>query len=127
MIALRCGAASISRRENPDSKSRAMPKPVKTPPKAADWSSTKTNWKAVYPAGKSKPGSPDSWDRPPTNAVKKKSGNAMDGMRMFGVVSALCVVRQPTASATERYACQVPRLTCGPSSPAARATRRPWR
>ncbi len=37
----------MNRPENPVSKSRAIPKPVKTPPKAADCSSTKTNWKAV--------------------------------------------------------------------------------
>jgi hypothetical protein len=47
MIPVRCGAASRSRRANPVSKSRAIPKPVNTPPKAADWSSTNTNWKAV--------------------------------------------------------------------------------
>src|SRR2546423_296092 len=40
-------AASSSRRAKPLSKSRAIPNPVKTPPKAADCSSTKTNWKAV--------------------------------------------------------------------------------
>jgi len=40
---LRCGAATRSRRANPFSKSRAIPKPVKTPPNAADWSRTKTN------------------------------------------------------------------------------------
>ena len=45
------GEASISRRAKPPSKSRATPKPVKTPPNAADWSRTKTNWKAVYPFG----------------------------------------------------------------------------
>ena len=45
------GEASISRRAKPPSKSRATPKPVKTPPKAADWRRTKTNWKAVYPFG----------------------------------------------------------------------------
>ncbi len=46
-IADRRGAASISRRPKPDSKSRAMAKPVNTPPKAEAWSSTNTNWKAV--------------------------------------------------------------------------------
>ena len=35
------GAASSSRREKPDSKSRAMEKPVKTPPKADACISTK--------------------------------------------------------------------------------------
>ena len=34
---VRFGAASSSRRANPVSKSRAIPKPVKTPPNAADW------------------------------------------------------------------------------------------
>jgi hypothetical protein len=45
------GAASSRRRAKPLSKSRAMPKPVKTPPKTADWSRTNANWKAVYPLG----------------------------------------------------------------------------
>ena len=44
---MRFGAASSSRRAKPDSKSRAIPKPVKTPPNAADWISTKQNWNAV--------------------------------------------------------------------------------
>ena len=43
----RRGAASMSRLANPPSKSRATPKPVKTPLNAADWRSTKTNWNAV--------------------------------------------------------------------------------
>ena len=42
-----CGAASISRRANPDSKSRAIENPVNTPPKADAWSSTKPYTKAV--------------------------------------------------------------------------------
>ncbi len=36
---LRLDAASSSRRANPLSKSRAIPKPVKTPANAADWTS----------------------------------------------------------------------------------------
>ena len=43
----RFGAASISRRAKPRSKSAATAKPVKTPPNAADCSSTNTNWNAV--------------------------------------------------------------------------------
>ena len=46
-IPVLCGEASSKRRANPNSKSRAIPNPVKTPPKAADWRSTKTNWNAV--------------------------------------------------------------------------------
>ena len=46
-IPIRFGAASSSRRAKPPSKSRATPNPVKTPPNAADWSSTNTNWNAV--------------------------------------------------------------------------------
>ena len=46
-MALRCGTAMKSRRVNPYSKSAAIPKPVKTPVKAADWRRTKTNWNAV--------------------------------------------------------------------------------
>ena len=45
-IPVRFGAASSRRRANPDSKSRAIPKPVKTPPNAADWIRTKQKWKA---------------------------------------------------------------------------------
>ena len=45
--AVRCGAASIIRRPKPDSKSRAMPNPVKTPPKAEACMSTNENWNAV--------------------------------------------------------------------------------
>ena len=44
---MRFGAASSSRRAKPFSKSRAIPKPVNTPPNAADWTSTKQNWNAV--------------------------------------------------------------------------------
>jgi hypothetical protein len=44
----RCGAARKSRRVKPESKSAPIEKPMNTPPKAADWSSTKTNWKALY-------------------------------------------------------------------------------
>jgi hypothetical protein len=47
MIALRLVAASMKRLPKPVSKSRAIPKPVNTPPNAADCSSTKTNWNAV--------------------------------------------------------------------------------
>ena len=43
----RFGAASIIRRAKPFSKSEAIPKPVKTPPKADACSSTNTNWNAV--------------------------------------------------------------------------------
>ena len=46
-IPKRFGEASSSRLPKPPSKSRAMPKPVKTPPNAADWSRTKTNWNDV--------------------------------------------------------------------------------
>ena len=41
----------MRRRANPLSKSRAIENPVNTPPNAADWRSTNTNWKAVYPGG----------------------------------------------------------------------------
>ncbi len=43
----RLGADSMKRRAKPLSKSRAIAKPVNTPPKAADWSTTNTNWNAV--------------------------------------------------------------------------------
>ena len=46
-IPLRFGDASSSRLPKPLSKSRAIPKPVKTPPNAADWRSTNTNWNEV--------------------------------------------------------------------------------
>ena len=38
---------SISRRAKPDSKSAAIEKPAKTPPKTADWIRTNTYWKVV--------------------------------------------------------------------------------
>ena len=46
-IPLRFGEARRSLRAKPPSKSRATPKPVNTPPNAADWSRTKTNWNVV--------------------------------------------------------------------------------
>ena len=103
----------------PLSKSRATPKPVKTPPNAADWSSTKTNWKAVYPGGKSKPGTCPTLERPPAKAVKKNSGKMIDGSRNDGLVTKLWIVRQATASVTSRK-----RLTSAPAASAARGRRR---
>ena len=50
MIPLCRGAARSIRRAKPDSKSRAIEKPVNMPPKAEAWSSTKPYTKAVYPA-----------------------------------------------------------------------------
>ena len=47
MIPLRRGALSISRRANPESKSRATANPVNTPPNAADCRNTNTNWNDV--------------------------------------------------------------------------------
>ncbi len=46
-MASRLGAASIMRRPKPDSKSRAIEKPMNTPPNAEACISTKTNWNAV--------------------------------------------------------------------------------
>ena len=47
MIPPRRRAASSSRREKPDSKSRATEKPVKMPPNVEAWSSTKPYTKVV--------------------------------------------------------------------------------
>ena len=47
MMPVRRGAASRRRRAKPLSKSRAIAKPLKIPPNAADWRKTNTNWKAV--------------------------------------------------------------------------------
>jgi hypothetical protein len=47
ITAERSPAARNRRRVKPESKSAAIEKPMKTPPKAADWRSTKTNWKAL--------------------------------------------------------------------------------
>ena len=47
ITAERSRAARKRRRVKPESKSAPIEKPMKTPPKAADWSSTKTNWKAL--------------------------------------------------------------------------------
>jgi hypothetical protein len=99
---VRLGAAIISRRAKPYSKSRATPNPVNTPPNAADWSSTNTNWKAVYPGGKLKPGMLLTRERPPAKAVKKKSGNRIPGTSSAGVVYTLCRTRHATASATDQ-------------------------
>ena len=79
-----------------------MPKPVNTPPNAADWSRTNTNWNAVYPFGKSKPGMLLTRDSPPANAVKKKSGKIIPGRNNDGVVNTLCRTRHATANATDR-------------------------
>ena len=46
ITAERSRAARSSRRVKPESKSAPIEKPMNTPPKAADWSSTKTNWNA---------------------------------------------------------------------------------
>src|SRR5215212_494196 len=99
---VRFGAASSSRRAKPLSKSRAIPNPVKTPPKTADCNSTKANWKAVYPLGNAKPGSLSTRESPPANAVKKKSVKISDGSSSDGFVSTLCNVRQATARATAK-------------------------
>src|SRR5205814_2904376 len=96
----RFGAASIKRRMKPDSQSRAMPKPVKTPENAADCSTTNTNWNAVYPVGKLKPGTSLIRDRPPTKAVKKNSGKRTDGRKKDGFVKKLCACRHATPFAT---------------------------
>src|SRR3954468_25113695 len=96
---LRLAAGSRERRAKPVSKSRAIPKPVKPPPKAADCSSTKTNWKAVYPVGKSKPGTSPIAERPPAKETKKKSGKTSAGTRKDGLVRKLWMLRQATAGA----------------------------
>ena len=41
-------------------------------------------------------------ERPPANAVKKKSGKINPGSRSDGVVNTLCSTRQATANATEK-------------------------
>src|SRR5436189_3197336 len=102
----------------PVSKSRAMPKPVNTPENAADCSTTKTNWKAVYPSGKSKPGTSVMRESPPTKAVKKKSGNSSDGRMNDGFVKKVCTWRQATPLATLKIS-----LTCAPSVGSARVSR----
>ena len=96
----RFGAASISRRAKPFSKSVAIPKPVNTPPNALACSSTKTNWNAVYPDGKSKPGTLPMFDRPPANATKKNSGKIRLGSSSCGFFKKRRVLRVATAEAT---------------------------
>src|SRR5215204_2387362 len=96
----RFGAASSSRRAKPDSKSRAIPKPVKTPPNAADWIRTKQNWNAVYQGGKSNPGTFSTCDSPPAKAVKKKSGKISEGKKSAGFVKTFLSVRHATPAAT---------------------------
>ena len=84
---------------------------MKTPPNAADWSSTKTNWKAVYPDGKSNPGTCATRESPPANAVKKKSGKMIEGTSSDGFVKTFFNVRQATPEATGQI------LTSGPAFP----------
>ena len=98
----RFGAPSRRRRANPNSKSAAIPKPVNTPPNALAWKQTKTNWNEVYPAGKSKFGALLIPERPPANAVKKKSGKSTLGTRSAGLGNALWSPRQATDRATDR-------------------------
>src|SRR4029450_12336505 len=105
---VRFGAASRSRLAKPLSKSRAIPNPVKTPPKTADCNSTKANWKAVSPLGNPRPGSLSIRESPPANAVKKKSGKISDGNRSDGFVSTLCSVRHATALATANVLTAMP-------------------
>src|SRR2546426_896581 len=47
ITAERSCADTKSRRVKPESKSAAIEKPMNTPPKAADWSNTNTNWNAL--------------------------------------------------------------------------------
>ena len=56
----------------------------------------------MYPFGKSKPGMLSTRERPPANAVKKKSGKINPGSRSDGVVNTLCSTRHATANATEK-------------------------
>ena len=92
---------------------------MNTPPKAADWSSTNTNWNAVYPLGKSKPGMLSTRDSPPANAVKKKSGKINPGSSSEGVVNTLCSTRQATAIATEKKFLMSASASCDMAQPAA--------
>src|SRR4051812_9043781 len=116
----------MSLRPKPISKSRATAKPVNTPANALDWISTKTNWNAVYPDAKSKPGIESTRDRPPANAVKKNSGKISDGRISAGFVKTLWMLRAAVASATDVV---LERLMCAASSCAAPVpprTRRAW-
>src|ERR1700750_2017916 len=74
-----------------------MPKPVKTPPKAADWRSTKTYWEAVEPVGKSKPGTLPTAESPPAKEAKKKSGKISAGISSALLVRKLWTLRQEAA------------------------------
>jgi hypothetical protein len=81
---------------------------VKTPPNAADWIRTKQNWNAVYPGGKSKPGSWSTCESPPANAAKKKSGKISDGNRSAGLVKTFFSVRHATPEATGQILTSAP-------------------
>ena len=50
-------------------------------------------------------------DHPPANAIRKNSGNTIDGTRIAGFTSVLWIERQATARVTDRK-----RLIAGPAS-----------
>ncbi len=92
-----------NRLANPLSKSPAMANPVKAPPIATACKSAHTNWKAVYPAANSNPGTSPTRDNPPAKAAKKKIGNAAGARNvMFPKNRRSCL--PATANATEKRA-----------------------
>ena len=115
MSPLRFGAASSSLRAKPDSKSAATAKPTKTPPNAALWMNTKTNWKLVYPDGKSNPGTEAKLDSPPAKASRNTSGKMIAGRMSAGFLDVTSRLRRATAAETWTKAA----ITCAPSASAA--------
>src|SRR5215210_2805676 len=98
----------MSLRAKPFSKSPAMEKPVNAPPRATACKSDHTNWKAVYPSEKLKPGTWPTLERPPAKATKKNMGKSA-GVRNAGLVKNRCTWRHATAPATEKKPPKEPR------------------
>jgi hypothetical protein len=90
-----------------------MENPVYAPLRATACKRLQTNWKAVYPAEKSKPGTCSTRESPPAKATKKKRGNSV-GVRNAALVKNLYTWRRATAYATEKKPPKEP-LTCAPS------------
>ena len=97
--ASRRGAASISRRPKPDSKSRAMREAGEHPAERRGLQHHERELeRRVARAGSRRRAASLTRDSPPANAVKKNSGNSSAGSSSAGLVKKLCRLRHATAS-----------------------------
>ena len=101
--ALRRPAASISRRENPLSRSCATASPANTAAKLAAFSKMNTKLNDAYPPGKSNPGVWLSAPSPAPITPKKISGATSGGMRRAGLRNVVRSVRPATPTTARRY------------------------